>query len=208
MFSPLPGARTDSCVRQNPDCRASSIKLPIRPRKAQPNGSLGVMTTSGLATLAGGAHRMGSQVGPSGQQMCGKTEKGEASGHPKVCDRDAGGEEGERSPLPGLGSTLPVPRVSWISPPLSSRRPPPAPSDASQISELLCTEAERISSLLPSMQGFGVHGGHLMPHRASLNRIRREMFLGPPSPVALRPSAVAGREDRHSTFREGARWEG
>lgn len=30
MFSPLLGACTDSCVRQNPDCRAWSIKLPIR----------------------------------------------------------------------------------------------------------------------------------------------------------------------------------
>ena len=102
MFSPLLGARTDSCVRQNPDCRAWSIKLPIRPRKAQPNGSLGVMTTSGLATLAGGAHRRGAQLGPSSQQMCGRTERGEARGHPKAWDRDAGGEEGERSPLPGL----------------------------------------------------------------------------------------------------------
>lgn len=31
MCSPLLGARTDSCVRQNPDCRACSIKLPVRP---------------------------------------------------------------------------------------------------------------------------------------------------------------------------------
>lgn len=55
MCSPLLGARTDSCVRQNPDGRACSIKLPITLQPSPAKRLPWRHEAQGLATLAGGA---------------------------------------------------------------------------------------------------------------------------------------------------------
>lgn len=129
MSSPLLGAHTDSCVRQNPDCRACSIKLPITllrgPAKWLPwrqdgprSGHPGWRDAGGVPGPGSNAPRcVGGQRG----------EKGRRQRPPHNMEQGGRGGGGERNPLPapphahtGLGSTLPSSTVYRISPPLSS----------------------------------------------------------------------------------------
>lgn len=177
MFSPLQGAHTDSCVRQNPDCRAWSIKLPIRPRKAPPNSSLGVLMAQGLATLAGG--RMGGL--PSRSQM-----------HPDVWDRGGGGGGGRGEPTARPGS-YPAPH------PGGSRVPHTCPASVTRVPDLGLLGAkgsmfQRNST--PSEQGFTVRRGRFLPPQGHVHRMKRAMFPGPPSPMAPGSSRLPAEDTR------------
>lgn len=151
MLSPLLGAHADSCLRQNPDCRAWSIKLPIRPCKARPNGSPGVTRAPGPATLAGGAPGR-----PQLCWMCGRMRKGEAGGHSAVWGQGWGQEK--RRPLPGLGST---PEVSGKSPHLSPATPSP-PHDTCP--RLLTFSAQKRTFFQPMSQHTGIWGAQGSSH--------------------------------------------
>ena len=114
--------------------------------------------------------------------------------------RRGGGRE-EPTTRPGIHPARPQSEKDFST---LVQPPPPTPGDMSQISELLCTEAEHISSLFPSTQGFGVHRGHLMPHRATLNRIRR-CFQAPPALLLSGPQlSPAGRTDVPHSGKEPA----
>lgn len=127
MFSPLLGACTDSCVRQNPDCRAWSIKLPIRPLQSPAKR----LPWRHVRPKPGHPGWRGAQEGRPGlfqthpdvsSHTSGRTESGrrrEARGHPIVWRKGRWRETGTHCQVPhtGLGS---APRVCTISPPLSS----------------------------------------------------------------------------------------
>lgn len=102
MFSPLLGVSTDSCVRENPDCGAWSIKLPIMPLHSPAKWLPWRLEGQGLATLAGGAHRRGARAGLRCTRVCGRTARGgeKPEAAPSCGTRREGEEEGERSPLP------------------------------------------------------------------------------------------------------------
>lgn len=140
MFSPPLGASSDSCVRQNPDFGAWSIKLPIARGKARPSGSPGVGTAPDPATLAGGVHRRGAPG------CVGRRTAGEVRGHQVLWDREGGGRR-ERRDLclvpalwPGVHPAHPQSvqgLPTFIHPPPP---PPPPRGRRSQIFEVLYTK--------------------------------------------------------------------
>lgn len=152
MRSPLLGAHADSCLRQNPDCRAWSIKLlPSGPAKPGQTAPLAAARAPGPDTGGRGAGR------PQLCWMCGRMRKGEAGGHSAVWGQDGGRK---RRPLPGLGST---PEVSGKSPHLSPATLP-TPDTCPRLLIFSAQKRTRFQPFsCPSTRGFGVHRDHPMP---------------------------------------------
>lgn len=96
-----------------------------------------------------------------------------------------------RLPDPGLGAPLPDPSVRRISE--ATFVGPPDDTCPRSLTFLHI----KIVFLFPKCKALGSTWSFYAPW-AILNRMRRETFPGLPRPVALQPSAAAGRRDRHS----------